>query len=65
MIIDFKNIEQNVMSQFKGGNGDTVAANCPNCGGAMGYGQAQCSYCGSRVAHVLKNTWTITKIEES
>ena len=48
-----------------GGNGDTVAANCPNCGGAMGYGQTQCSYCGSRVAHVLKNTWTITKIEES
>ncbi len=22
MIIDFKNIEQNVMSQFKGGNGE-------------------------------------------
>lgn len=25
MIIDFKNIKQSVMSQFKGGNGDTTA----------------------------------------
>ena len=48
-----------------GGSEGTVAANCPNCGGTLGYGETQCSYCGARVAHVLKNSWTITKIEES
>jgi len=43
----------------------TVAANCPNCGGALGFGQNQCPYCGSRVVGVLKNTWTFTQILES
>lgn len=43
----------------------SVAANCPNCGGALGYGQNQCPYCGSRVANVLKNTWEFSEMTES
>ncbi len=42
-----------------------VAANCPNCGGALGFGQVQCSFCGSRVANVMKNTWAFTAMRES
>jgi len=42
-----------------------VAANCPNCGGALGYGVVTCPYCGSRVANVLGNTWKFTEIIES
>ena len=42
----------------------SVAANCPNCGGAMGFGEKVCSYCGSRVANVLSNTWSFTEIIE-
>lgn len=41
-----------------------VAANCPNCGGAMGYGKQECPYCGSRVANTLKNTWEFTQLTE-
>lgn len=44
---------------------DSVAANCPNCGGALGYGVTTCPYCGSRVANVLGNTWKFTEILES
>lgn len=44
---------------------DSVAANCPNCGGALGYGMINCPYCGSRVANVLGNTWKFTEIQES
>lgn len=44
---------------------DTVAANCPNCGGALGYGITVCPYCGSRVAQVLGNTWQVTQILET
>lgn len=43
----------------------TVAANCPNCGAALGYGVTECDYCGSRVAAVLGNTWKFTQITES
>lgn len=43
----------------------SVAANCPNCGGAMGYGITVCPYCGSRVANVLGNTWKFTEMKES
>lgn len=42
-----------------------VAANCPNCGGALGFGIVTCPYCGSRVANVLGNTWKFTEILES
>ena len=42
-----------------------VAANCPNCGGAIGYGVTVCPYCESRVANVLGNTWKFTEIKES
>lgn len=45
--------------------GASVAANCPNCGGAMGYGVTVCPYCGSRVANVLGNTWQFTEMRES
>lgn len=47
------------------GSTQSVAANCPNCGGAMGYGVTVCPYCGSRVANVLRNTWKFTEILES
>ena len=43
---------------------DSVAANCPNCGGALGYGVTTCPYCGSRVANVLGNTWQFTELRE-
>ena len=42
-----------------------IAANCPNCGGALGYGVTTCEYCGSRVANPLGCTWEITEIKES
>ncbi len=47
------------------GSGETVAANCPNCGAALGYGVTVCPYCESRVASVLANTWEFTEIRES
>lgn len=47
------------------GSSETVAANCPNCGGALGYGETVCPYCGSRVAAVLGNTWKFTEMIES
>ena len=47
------------------GTAENVAANCPNCGGVLVYGQTQCSYCGSRVANILGNTWEFTEIKES
>ncbi len=43
----------------------SVAANCPNCGGALGFGQTVCPYCGSRVANVLGNTWRFTEVRET
>lgn len=42
-----------------------VAANCPNCGGAIGYGISVCPYCGSRVANVLGNSWKFTEVRET
>lgn len=46
-------------------SGCAVAANCPNCGGALGYGVTICPYCGSRVANVLGNAWKFTEIIET
>ena len=43
----------------------SVAANCPNCGGALGFGEIQCPYCGSRVTNVLANTWKFTEFIET
>ena len=43
----------------------TVAANCPNCGAALGFGVTTCAYCGSRVVNVMGNTWHFTRMEES
>lgn len=43
----------------------TVAANCPNCGGALGYGITVCPYCDSRVSNVLGNTWQFTQWNET
>jgi hypothetical protein len=44
---------------------ETIAANCPNCGGAIGYGVVVCPYCDSRVANVMGNTWTFKNLTES
>ena len=46
-------------------DGDTVAANCPNCGGALGYGITTCPYCQSRIVNVLGNTWQFIDIIET
>lgn len=46
-------------------SGNAVAANCPNCGGALGYGDTVCPYCGCRVANALGNAWEFTDIRES
>lgn len=43
----------------------SVAANCPNCGAAMGYGQTVCAYCGARVVNVLKNSWEFTRMVQT
>ncbi len=43
---------------------ESVAANCPNCGGVIGFGQTQCAYCGARVANVLGNTWRFTALRQ-
>ena len=42
-----------------------VAANCPNCGGNLGYGDRECPYCGSRVVAVMHETWEFTRMTES
>ena len=42
-----------------------IAANCPNCGGALGFGESECPYCGCRVASVLNNTWKFTAMREN
>ena len=47
------------------GHSDTIAANCPNCGGALGYGMVECPFCHSRVAAPLGNTWKVTAIIET
>ena len=43
---------------------ESVAANCPNCGAALGYGITDCPYCGSRVVNILGNTWEFTAFRE-
>lgn len=43
---------------------ETVAANCPNCGGALGYGITTCPFCDSRVANVMGNTWKFVNPRE-
>lgn len=47
------------------GSSETVAANCPNCGGALGYGVTVCPFCDSRVVSPLGNSWKFTQIEET
>lgn len=42
-----------------------VAANCPNCGSPLHYGDTICAYCDSRVVGVLGNTWKITQVTET
>ncbi len=46
-------------------NTGTVAANCPNCAGPLGLGEAECPYCGSRVASALGQSWKVSSITES
>lgn len=43
----------------------TIAANCPNCGAALGYGIRECPYCGSRLVNILENVWTFTELLET
>lgn len=40
---------------------DTTAINCPNCGGALTYGETECSFCGTRVVGAMSN-WNFSKI---
>jgi hypothetical protein len=44
---------------------ETIAANCPNCGAALGYGITVCPYCDSRVANVMGNAWKFTNLREN
>lgn len=44
---------------------ETIAANCPNCGGVIGYGVVVCPYCDSRVGNVMGNTWKFVNIRET
>lgn len=51
---------------YRTDTGDAVvAANCPNCGGNLGYGDRECPYCGSRVVAVMHETWEFTRMTES
>ena len=43
----------------------SVAANCPNCSAALGFGDTTCAYCGSRIVNVLGNTWELTDVRET
>lgn len=48
------------------GDGATIAANCPNCGGAIASStQKVCEYCDSRIVNVMGNTWDFTEVYES
>lgn len=42
-----------------------VAANCPNCGGALSHGITVCPYCDCRVANPLGNNWEFTEVRET
>jgi hypothetical protein len=44
---------------------ESIAANCPNCGGALGYGVTVCPFCDSRVANVMGNTWRFKNLQET
>lgn len=52
-------------SYLVSGSTETVAANCPNCGGALGYGETVCPYCDSRVTNVMGSCWKFTQMKES
>ena len=43
----------------------SVAANCPNCGGTLEFGQTTCPFCDSLVANVMGNTWEFTEVRET
>lgn len=44
---------------------EVVAANCPNCGGAIeSLSWEVCPYCDSRLVNVMKNSWKFTQIRE-
>lgn len=46
--------------------GNVIAANCPNCGGAVrSTSQKVCEYCDSRLVNVLSNSWDFTEVYES
>lgn len=46
------------------GQSSTVAANCPNCGGVLTYGETVCPFCESRVTSVLSASWKFTQIQQ-
>lgn len=46
------------------GSSATVAANCPNCGSPIAYGQTVCEYCGSGLTGIMKAAWSFTEIRE-
>lgn len=51
--------------RVKNQNGESVAANCPNCGGVLVVGETECSFCGSRVYNALDQAWSVEQILES
>lgn len=46
-------------------NGESIAANCPNCGGVLTIGETECSFCGSRVVNAMDQAWSVEQITES
>lgn len=55
----------NYVYTVQGKSGEhTAAANCPNCGGVIEFGQTSCAYCGSQIAAIMQGAWEITEIRE-
>ncbi len=47
------------------GEGGTLSANCPNCGGVItSPSQKVCEYCDSLLVNVMGNTWEFTEVFE-
>lgn len=60
-----KRYNLNYAYTVQGEGGDhTAAANCPNCGGVIAFGQTHCTYCGSLLVGVMKGAWEVTEIRE-
>ncbi len=48
------------------GEGNTISANCPNCGGVISSSsQKICEFCDSMLVNVMGNSWEFTEVFES